>query len=50
MSDKNFSQLPMHQKIKEPEMVFAGKHITNHPLKGLCEYGPYSLDLKYLSS
>lgn len=49
MSDKNFSQLPIHQKIKEPEMVFAGKHITNHPLKGLCDYGPYSLDLKYLS-
>lgn len=49
MIDTSLSKLPLHQHINEPELVFAGGNVSNHPLRGLCKYGPYSLDLKYLS-
>ena len=49
MTDASLSNLPLNQHINEPELVFAGGNISNHPLRGLCKYGPYSLDLKYLS-
>ena len=50
MSNLQFSQIPLHQHINESELLFANKGTSNHPLKGLCKYGPYSLDLKYLST
>lgn len=50
MTNLQFSQVPFHQHINEPELLFAHKGTSNHPLRGLCKYGPYSLDLKYLST
>jgi hypothetical protein len=42
-------ELPSYSSVKEAELVFAGGQKSIHPHAGLCKYGPYSLDLKYLN-
>lgn len=45
MSD--VSALAACTPLREPEMLFAGGKQDTHPLRGLVQYGPYSLDLKW---
>lgn len=38
-------ELSAHGVLPEPPLAFAGGHSDTHPLRGLLNHGPYSLDL-----
>jgi hypothetical protein len=40
-------QLPGNSCLPEPKLLFAAGHTDTHPLRGLIDHGPYSLDLGY---
>lgn len=37
--------LPANSILPEPQLLFAGGKTHTHPLRGLTDYGPYSLDI-----
>ena len=39
------SALPANSILREPRLLFAGGKTHAHPLRGLTDYGPYSLDI-----
>jgi len=44
---QNLSELSAHKVLPEPELLFCGGKIDIHPLRGLTNYGPYSIDLTF---
>ena len=38
-----------YSQIPEPELLFADQKTDKHPLRGLIDHGPYSLNLSYLN-
>lgn len=44
---QNLSELSAHKVIPEPRLLFCGGNTDVHPLRGLANYGPYSLDLEF---
>jgi hypothetical protein len=40
---RNLSELPAFATIPEPNLMFGGKHVDKHPLRGLIAHGPYGL-------
>ena len=41
------SELPGHVCLPEPELLFRGGGVDIHPLRGLVQHGPYSIDLRF---
>lgn len=41
------SELAAHKVLPEPDLLFSNSRTDIHPLRGLVNYGPYSLDLKF---
>lgn len=44
---EDISQLPQNQILPEPELLFANGKTDKHPLRGLTNHSPYSIDLGF---
>lgn len=42
-------ELPAYTQLNEPELVFANDQCDKNPLRGLINFGPYSLNMKFFS-
>ena len=47
MSAQRHEELCSHGILSEPALLFAAHQSDTHPLRGLIDYGPYSLDLGF---
>jgi hypothetical protein len=47
MMQDNPSVLAAHKVLPEPSLLFSGGRTDTHPLRGMVNYGPYSLDLAF---
>ena len=45
MKTARHDELPAHGMLPEPALLFAGGKTDTHPLRGLIDNGPYSVDL-----
>ena len=43
----NPSEIAAHKTLPEPKLLFSNNQLDTHPLRGLVNFGPYSLDLSF---